>query len=160
MTDIISTTTGLSPFCLRYPKYLRKLCIYNYFNISPAIICFMQISMASVLSTQLNWLYLNWLIEYIQILIKNNYIAIAMYSIFIDLSKAFDTIDHTILISKLEYYGVENNELQWFISYMHNRQQYVEIENIKSTTETITTGVPQGSILGPLLFLIYTVLMT
>ena len=76
-------------------------------------------------------------------------------AIFIDLSKAFDTIDHTILISQLEHYGVENNEFQWFISYMHNRQQYVEIENIKSTTETITTGVPQGSILGPLLFLIY-----
>ena len=76
-------------------------------------------------------------------------------AIFIDLSKAFDTIYHTILISKLEHYGVENNELQWFISYMHNRQQYVEIENTKSTTETITTGVLQGSILGPLLFLIY-----
>ena len=76
-------------------------------------------------------------------------------AIFIDLSKAFDTIEHTILISKLEHYGVENNELKWFISYMHNRQQCVEIENIKSTTETITTGVPQGSILGSLLFVIY-----
>ena len=76
-------------------------------------------------------------------------------AIFIDLSEAVDNIDHTILISKPEHYGVENNELQWFISYMHNRQQYVEIENIKSTTETITTGVHQGSILGPLLFLIY-----
>ena len=115
----------------------------------------MQINTASELSTLPNWLYLNWLIEYIQILIKKQ-IPIA---IFIDLSKAFDTIDHTILISKLEHYGVENNELQWFISYMHNRQQYVEIENTKSTTETITTGVPQGSILGPLLFLIY-ILMT
>ena len=51
--------------------------------------------------------------------------------LFIDLSKAFDTIDHTIIISKLEHYGVENNELQWFISYTHNRQQYVEIENTK-----------------------------
>ena len=47
------------------------------------------------------------------------------------------------------------SSVQWFITYMHNRQQYVEIENTKSTTETITTGVPQGSILGPLLFLIY-----
>ena len=132
---MILTTTGRSPFCPRYPKYLRKLCIYNYFNISPAITCFMQINMASELSTLPNCLYLNWLIEYIQILMKNNYLSIA---IFIDLSKAFDTIDHTILISKLEHYGVENNELQWFISYMHNRQQYVEIENTKSTTETIT----------------------
>ena len=63
MTNMLSTTTGLSPFCLRYPTYLRKLCIYNYFNISSAIICFMQISMASELSTLLNWPYLNWLIE-------------------------------------------------------------------------------------------------
>ena len=49
-------------------------------------------------------------------------------AIFIDLSKAFDTIDHTILISKLEHYGVENNELQWFISYMHNRQQLLKLK--------------------------------
>ena len=75
-------------------------------------------------------------------------------AICIDLSKAFDTIDHTMIISKLEHYGVENNELQWFINYMHNRQQYVEIEDTKPTTETITTGVPKGSILGPLIFLI------
>ena len=112
----------------------------------------MQINMASDLSTQLNWLYLNWLIEYIQLLITKKQLLIA---IFLDLSRVFDTIDHAILISKLEHYGVENNELQWCISYMHNRQQYVEIENTKSTTETITTGVPHGSILGPLLFLIY-----
>ena len=79
--------------------------------------------MASELITLLNWLYLNWLIEHIQILMKNN-----SYSYVYRLIKSFDTIDHTILISKLEHYGVENNELQWFISYMHNRQQYVEIE--------------------------------
>ena len=74
------------------------------------------------------------------------YIYIYNIAIFIDLSKAFDTIDHTIVISKLEHYGVENSELQWFISYMHNRQQYVEIENIKSTIETITTGVPRSMV--------------
>ena len=93
--------------------------------------------------------------ELVDRIYKDRYEKQLPIAIFIDLSKAFDTIDHIILISKLEHYGVENNELQWFISYMHNRQQYVEIENTKSTTETITTGVPQGSNIGPLLFLIY-----
>ena len=99
----------------------------------------MQISMASELSILLNWLYLNLLIEYnIQILMKKQ------LPIAIDLSKAFDTIDHTILICKLEHYGVENNELQWFISYTHNRHHYVQIENIKSTTETINYRSPSN----------------
>lgn len=76
-------------------------------------------------------------------------------AIFLDLSKAFDTIDHKILINKLKHYGIQNTELEWFKSYLMHRQQYVEFSNIKSPLETITTGVPQGSILGPLLFLIY-----
>lgn len=71
------------------------------------------------------------------------------------MSKAFDTIDHAILISKLKHYGITNVELDWFISYLYNRQQYVEVNNVQSSAETIIAGVPQGSILGPLLFLIY-----
>lgn len=76
-------------------------------------------------------------------------------AIFIDLTKAFDTIDHAILISKLKYYGFSDNELLFFRNYLSNRKQYVFINEATSSTLPILTGVPQGSILGPLLFLIY-----
>ena len=76
-------------------------------------------------------------------------------AIFIDLSKAFDTLDHTILLSKLKYYGVEDVPIKWFSSYLNDRKQFVQIDDTCSDSQTITTGVPQGSILGPLLFIIY-----
>ena len=73
----------------------------------------------------------------------------------IDLSKPFDTIDHKILISKLKNYGVRGNHLKWFKSYLNNRKQFIAYNNKYTSFETITCGVPQGSILRPLLFLIY-----
>jgi hypothetical protein len=76
-------------------------------------------------------------------------------SIFMDLSKAFDTLDHDILLHKLSYYGIRGTELKWFQSYLCNRNQFVEIDDVKSDLKSLHTGVPQGSILGPLLFLIY-----
>lgn len=75
--------------------------------------------------------------------------------IFIDLKKAFDTIDHEILIKKLYFYGIRGHTLNWLSSYLSKRNQFVEIDDITSNILEIVCGVPQGSILGPILFDIY-----
>ena len=76
-------------------------------------------------------------------------------AIFCDLSKAFDVINHNVLFYKLGRYGIRGVANDWFRSYLSNRKQYVEIEGIESPMRNLNCGVPQGSILGPLLFLIY-----
>ena len=76
-------------------------------------------------------------------------------SLFLDFSKAFDCIDHNILLGKLYRYGVRGITLDWFKSYLSNRNQYVSVNNTNSQIKPITHGVPQGSILGPLLFLLF-----
>ena len=75
--------------------------------------------------------------------------------VFCDLSKAFDTIDHNILLHKLNHYGIRGRALDWFTSYLSGREQYIDWNGSTSDRLPILTGVPQGSILGPLLFLIY-----
>ena len=76
-------------------------------------------------------------------------------TIFLDLSKAFDTVNHSILPAKLTYYGINPITCNWFRSYFHNRKQRVFVNGILSDTLQISCGVPQGPILGPLLFLLH-----
>ena len=82
---------------------------------------------------------------------NNQYVV----GLFIDLTKAFDSLDHSILLRKLERYGVRGTPLEWFRNYLSNRKQYTEYNNHSSDIQNLQCGVPQGSILGPLLFLIY-----
>ena len=82
---------------------------------------------------------------------KKNYLG----AVFIDLSKAFDTVDHHILLQKLENYGIRGIPLMLFKSYLSHRRQFVSLNGVNSPPLQISLGVPQGSVLGPLLFLIY-----
>ena len=74
--------------------------------------------------------------------------------LFLDFSKAFDPINHDILLSKLYSYGIRGNPLRWFESYLYNRNQVVKIGDTISSSQTIICGIPQGSTLGPLSFLL------
>ena len=93
------------------------------------------------------------LVDQIRLSMNNNQMTCG---IFIDLSKAFDTVNHNILLQKLEHYGIRGTALNLFKSYLSNRKQYVQIDKCKSQTLPITCGISQGSVLGLLLFILFT----
>ncbi len=92
------------------------------------------------------------LVEDISSLMDNNEYTVG---VFLDLKKAFDTIDYGLLMMKLERYGIRGKAYAWIKSYLHDIQQFVQINNVKSVLMKVTCGVPQGSVLGPKLFVLY-----
>ena len=93
------------------------------------------------------------LVDVIKKDLDNNYFV---YGTFIDLQKAFDNVNHDVLLAKLAHYGVPGLATSWLSSFLKNRTQYVYLDGHCSITKQVTCGVPQGSILGFLLFLVYT----
>ena len=79
----------------------------------------------------------------------------AVVDCYIDLKKSFGNVNHSILIEKMPHYGIRGHILDWFKSYLNNRKQFTHINHTNSDLNSISCGVPQGSILGPLLFILY-----
>ena len=134
-----------------FSKFLEKVVynrLANYLS-KHDILCNNQFGFRKNHSTSLALIDLY---EKISLALDRNEHAIG---VFLDLSKAFDTVDHNILLDKLEHYGIRGVALDWISNYLSHRLQFVQFNDHCSSPQTIRCGVPQGSILGPLFFLLY-----
>ena len=132
-------------------KILEKLMFNRLYSFLEANKCIYELQFGFRQKHSTNHALLN-MTQQIKEAIDSGNLAVG---VFVDFQKAFDTVNHKILLNKLEHYGVRGLANQWFSSYLANRQQYVSINGVKSKTKPILHGVPQGSVLGPLLFLVY-----
>ena len=144
-------TIGLCLYCLFFSKLLERL-VYNrliMFINNNIILYENQFGFQKGKSTHFGIMLLTDKIT--EALDRGE----CLIGVFLDFSKAFYAVDHDIQLEKLGKYGIQGVELQWFCDYLSNRMQYVTYNNHKSQKEKITYGVPQDSILDPLLFLLY-----
>ena len=151
MTKTFLQTTDLCPFYQSSPKFLKKLFykrLLQYIN-ENEILNIRQYGFREKLATVF---VLIDILDNLTKAIDNKEHTVGVFN---DLKKAFDTINHDILLTKMNNYGVRGLPLEWLRSYVHNRSQYVSYNNSESSYLPIRCGVPQGSILGPLLFIIY-----
>ena len=135
-------------YCLYFPNYWRDLCIISHINDNKLLYEY-QFGFQKDKSTHLA---IMMLVDKITEALDQGE---SVVGVFLDFSHAFDTVDHNILSQNMNKYGICGVELQWFEDYWSNRMQYVTYNNHKSLHETVNCRVPQGSILGPILFLLY-----
>ena len=132
-------------------KILEKLMFSRVYNFLEKYNCIYKLQFGFRLKHNTNHALIN-ITETIRTALDNNK---TVSGIFVDLQKAFDTVNHEILLEKLKHYGIRGITNEWFKSYLTNRRQYVSIYGYDSDVKVLSHGVPQGSVLGPLLFLLY-----
>ena len=138
-------------YCVFFQRFLKKICIIEFQPSLKYLRYYMKINMAFENKSSTHLALLSFVDKVIQAIEEGEYAV----GVFLDFSKGFDTVDHGILLDKLDHYGIRGCALSWFESYLSCRTQYVTYDGSESNRQMIKYGVPQGSILGPLLFLIY-----